>query len=132
MAIKYKSGYKYQLAKSVLCKTNLRITETVKNSYITLTKNGIIMIKHGYAWDGATLAFDTKTFMRGSLVHDALYQLIREGLIEKHWRLNADKLLQKICIEDGMSRLRAWWVYYGVRIGGSKVGLKPRKILTAP
>ena len=30
----------------------------------------------------------------------------------------ADRLLQQICKEDGMSSIRAWWVYKGVRIGG--------------
>lgn len=50
--------------------------------------------------------------MRGSLVHDALYQLMREGHLDLAAHLGpADRLLQKLCREDGMSQLRAWWVY---------------------
>jgi hypothetical protein len=26
----------------------------------------------------------------------------------------ADKILQHVCLEDGMCRLRAWWVFTGV------------------
>jgi hypothetical protein len=31
------------------------------------------------------------------------------------YREAADRVLQKICKEDGMWSLRAWWVYQGVR-----------------
>jgi hypothetical protein len=57
--------------------------------------------------------------MRGSLVHDALYQLMRERHldIDIH-RTAADLLLQQICKKDGMTSIRTWWVYQGVRIGG--------------
>ncbi len=57
--------------------------------------------------------------MRGSLVHDALYQLMREGELDyETYREPADRLLQSMCKEDGMSSIRAWWVYKGLRIGG--------------
>ena len=57
--------------------------------------------------------------MRGSLIHDALYQLMRERYLDKEkYREPADRLLQSICKEDGMSSLRAWLVYLGVRLGG--------------
>jgi len=80
---------------------------------------GTLHIKAGYAWDGPSgPTIDTKNFMRGSLVHDALYQLHREGVLD--CRMKCDKILRQICIEDGMSALRAWWVYRGVRLGGSR------------
>jgi len=54
--------------------------------------------------------------MRGSLVHDALYQLMREEQLDKtHWRRSADEELVRICREDGMGRIRAWWVLNAVR-----------------
>ena len=77
-----------------------------------------LKIKNAYAWDGPSgPAIDTKSFMRGSLVHDALYQLMREKHLDrKLWRPYVDKLLRKICLEDGMSKFRAWYVYHGVRL----------------
>ena len=68
--------------------------------------------------------------MQGSLVHDALYQLMRECVIEQSQRKRADEILRKICKRDGMSKIRAWWVYLGVRIGGAS-SAKP-DMLTAP
>jgi len=40
-------------------------------------------------------------------VHDALYQLMRLKLLPASLRETADMLLRRICIEDGMCRLRA-------------------------
>jgi len=56
--------------------------------------------------------------MRGSLVHDAFYQLMRIEKMTPSYKDYADRLLQKICIEDGMSRFRAWYVFQGVRLFG--------------
>ena len=63
--------------------------------------------------------------MRGSLVHDALYQLIREGELPKELRVDADKVLRRACLADGMSRFRAWYVYKAVRMFAGR-SIKPR------
>ena len=90
----------------------------------------------GYAWDcpsGPTL--DTRNFMRGSLVHDALYQLMRESLLDHTiHREPADRILQSLCREDGMTALRAWWVYQGVRLFGNPASdpAQQRPVLWAP
>ena len=117
--IHYKKGYKYQLAQPFSCKTNITINGPIKNDYITLTPDGEIYILKGYAWDGPSgPTFDTKTFMRSSLVHDAFYQLIREELLDSERRIDADKLLKTMCREDGMNRLRAWYVYIAIKKWG--------------
>ena len=70
----------------------------------------------GYAWDGPSgPTFDTPAFMRGSLIHDALYQLIREKHLRPEFRVVADKILYDILREDGMSLIRAKIAYRGVR-----------------
>ncbi len=65
-----------------------------------------------------------------TLVHDALYQLMREGVLPQHVRERADEILKEICIKDGMSKAHAWWVYQGVRIGGA-ISAMP-DLLSAP
>jgi len=133
--MEYKSGYKYQLHKNCTVPTPLRPENAITTRYIWLFPNGELHINAGYAWDGASWAVDTKNFMRGSLVHDALYQLCREGHLDptKH-KEPADRLLQSICREDGMSRARAWWVYVGVKRGGWKATSRKsiKKFKTAP
>ena len=120
-------GYKYELLTDVMYPVLAGVF--IESDYINLV-NGILTVKKHYCWDGPSgPTFDTKTFMRGSLIHDALYQLIREGLLDKKYRDYADKLLRVICLDDGMSKFRAWYVYHSVRMfagGGIKKKKKPR------
>lgn len=145
--ISYRDGYRYQLAEtfSIVIKLLSHPSQWVDNppvvgdliidtDYITLDEDGLLTIKKGYAWDGPSgPTFDTKNFMRGSLVHDVLYQLIREGHLS-YIRLFADNLLRTLCREDGMSWIRAWWIYRALRLFGSTAAdpASKKPILTAP
>lgn len=121
--IKYRklNKYKYQLMQDYYYKTKIVLdNDTGVPDFVTLHKDGRLEIYKGYAWDGPSgPTIDTKDFMRGSLVHDALYQLIREEKIDKKYKEYADKLLHDICLEDGMSKFRAWYVYWAVKLFGT-------------
>jgi len=98
----------------------IQVEKARTTGIVQISRNGRLKIKTGYAWDGPSgPTLDTKNFMRGTLIHDALYQLMREGYIAQHQRKRADEILWEVCREDGMSRARAWWVYQGVRAGGA-------------
>lgn len=112
----YKSGYKYQLVTHCTYKTGIKIKEAIFTEFINLYPDGYLYIKASYAWDGPSgTTIDTPTFMRGSLIHDALYQLGRTGYLDIKWRKQADIELKKICLEDGMQKWRAAYVYWCVR-----------------
>ena len=135
-SIRYKGGYKYQLAENnCIERISIFPENNIDTPYIALTTEGEITVKVGYAWDGPSgTAIDTKNFMRGSLIHDALYQLLREKHIDAKWRLQADNELRRICIQDGMSKPRAWWVYKGVRWFASPAAdpAHTKPVITAP
>ena len=118
----YKGGYKYQLHESYEVTVRINPPEDIKTDYISLNQTGHLVIGKGYAWDGPSgPTIDTSNFMRGSLVHDALYQLMRmEHLSDELHRKTADEELKRICLEDGMSSIRAWWVYLSVRQFGGR------------
>ncbi len=117
--IAYKEGYKYQLAQDYQVVIPITPRRNIFSDFLALQTDGMLIITQGYAWDGPSWpAFDTRNFMRGSLIHDALYQLMRESRLNPSHRKTADQILQAICKEDGMSSLRACWVYLGVRFGG--------------
>ncbi len=116
--IHYRSGYEYQLKKTVTLSTRIRPDqEVVIDGFVRLGVDGALEIRNGYAWDGPSgPTIDTRNFMRGSLVHDALYQLMREADLDKAtWRKTADEELVRFCGLDGMSRVRRWWVLKAVR-----------------
>lgn len=132
--IYYRGGYKYQLCADYAVKISICPAKRIQTPFITLEPDGSLLIKNGYAWDGPSgPTWDTKTFMRGSLVHDALYQLARLRLLSVDLREQMDRELRLICLEDGMSAARAWWVYQGVRYFGKPcaASLEP-PILKAP
>ncbi len=117
--------YKYQLVKKDYPYDVVEIDdleEDIDTNFITLTTAGRLTIRIHYAWDGPSgLTVDTRSFMRGSLVHDALYQLMRTGKLDyKKYRNCADKLLRKICLDDKMHPFRAWYVYHIVDMFGEK------------
>ena len=134
MSIRYTKGYRYQLAQDYKVPVPLRHLHNIQTKWFMLTTNGMLHINEGYAWDGPTGGIDTKDFMRGSLVHDVLYQMMGKKLLPLHWRKVCDQILQNICREDGMSWIRAQWVYRAVRLNG-KVHPNPegtREVRTAP
>jgi len=134
--VAYNGGYKYQLKENYTVMIGIRPDSPIETEYIALDGEGIITIKKGYAWDGPSgPTMDTLNFMRGSLLHDALYQLMREKYLDHDtYREPADRLLQEICKEDGMSSLRAWWVYQGVRLFGDPAAepANKRPVVRAP
>ena len=80
-----------------------------------------MQIRKGYSWDGPSgPTIDTDNFMRGSLFHDSWYQIMREYPYFRKYRNDADRLLTLHCVEDGMSSLRATWVYWGVKTFGRR------------
>lgn len=116
--VHYRGGYKYQLQRPLVVQTHLRPEKRhVIGTFVRLEPSGELGIGAHYAWDGPSgPTIDTKNFMRGALVHDALYQLMRETDLDRaRWRKVADDELARICREDGMTRLRAWWVHRAVR-----------------
>ena len=98
---------------------------------MAIDAEGKLTIRKGYSWDGPSgPTIDTSNFMPGSLIHDALYQLLREEVLDQTLRKKADEILRDVCIECGMSKARAWLVYQGVRVGGAAAA-KP-DLLSAP
>ena len=116
--IKYRSlhKHKYQLMADYSIEVRLCPAEAIDTLFIDLSEEGILTIYTGYAWDGCSgPTIDDPTNMRAGLVHDALYQLLREGHISPGCRLYADTLFRDICIEDGMPKWRAKYYYKAVR-----------------
>jgi hypothetical protein len=120
--IRYRRGYKYQIVNDYRVQTDIRPDHDIETEFVQLDRAGVLTIRHGYAWDGPSgPTFDTADFMRGSLVHDALAGLMRDFYISRNaWFTATNRELQKICIEDGMWRIRAWWVFIGVEYLGGK------------
>lgn len=133
MCISYKNGYKFQLSADYVVMTSVSPRKVVRSPYLRLEPTGCLTIMNGYAWDGATWAPDLRSVVRASLVHDALYQLMRSGKINRLWKDTVDNDFLRIMREDGAGWLAR--IYYrGMRLGTRIFNIpgKPREILQAP
>jgi len=134
--IRYKSEYKYQLAEGYAISISIKPKSDIQTRFIDLDTAGNLTVKQDYAWDGPSGPVkDTEENMRASLVHDALYQLMRnEELNSRTHRKAADKEFKDICKADGVSNLRASIYYKALRTFG-KPAASPKnkkKIIRAP
>lgn len=134
--IRYRSGYKYQLASDYAITISIKPEMDIATPFIRLDTKGNLTIVNGYAWDGPSgPVIDTRENLRASLVHDALYQLMRlRFLSAKRYKDLADKIFKKLCTIDGVSHPMAQAYYLGLKIGG-KPSTDPkneRKIYRVP
>lgn len=115
-------GYKYQLIESTQIEVqgvpNLQISNTAYG-----LSGGVLYLSEGYCWDGASgPTFDTPAVMRAALVHDVLYQMIRQGLLPVKYRKTADENLRRIMLGTNPTRwakIRAGYFYHSVRWFGA-------------
>ena len=125
--IEYRSGYKYQLAEDFHADIAIKPRADIDTPYIALDTKGNLTVKSGYAWYGTSgPVLDTDYNRRASLVHDALYQLMRMKKISaKDNKDIADKLFKKMCREDGVLKPVAK-VYYEALKALGKPSTDPR------
>ena len=123
--------WKYRLYNTEVYPTGITLTNPVQTRYIDMTVDGVITVKRGYVYDGASgPTIDSKNTMLASLIHDALYQLMRGNLISRDWRKRADEVLYEILIDKGMWKLRAKIWYRTVRKAAGNAS--KYDVLTAP
>jgi len=127
MKFRKTKGWKYQLTEPYQCQIRPFYAGDIETEFVQLDRTGALHLKRYYAWDGASGPCpDVKSIMIASLVHDALYQLMRQDLIDRSSRIYADRELKRFCILNGMPRFWANIVYWGVRVFAKK-GVYPFK-----
>lgn len=132
--IKYLRGVKYWLVDPY--ETQLVYVAPgvdIETDFIRLSASGRLLLRKGFAWNGASgPTWDDHTNMRGSGVHDALYELMAAGLLGPEWREPADMELRRIMVEDGMHPDRAEIWFNMVRTFGKKFACTTKPIYEAP
>jgi len=92
--------------------------EDSERPWVELTTDGVMWIRPGYSWDGATCFPDFWFIKIPSLPHDGGYQLIREGVVPKKHRRAFDRTIYKHCRQKGSGFFWASLVWLGVRLVG--------------
>ena len=106
--------YKYQVKEYFKIQTGLSGVSIV-TEFVSLEPNGLLRITAYYAWNGSNWSSDEHA-MIASLVHDALCQLMRLGLLSRTvFRKPADALYRDISIAEGINKYRAGFRYRMLR-----------------
>lgn len=117
--MKYTKGRTYRVEEDFSVETvGLRaVATTVQTAggFVELRGN-VLTIRTGYGWDGPSgPTLDSRAAMQPSCVHDALYELMRLGLLHrKPSRAQADLLFHRLLRKAGMGRLRAGYYFVAV------------------
>lgn len=119
MRYKKRKHWKYKTVGDTFHHKAIKPEAPSYGEFLSIAGDGTLLISGGYCYDGASfIVLDTDNVMYPALIHDALYQLIREGVLKQSDRKRADEILRELCLERGMSTIRAWSIYYGLRAGG--------------
>jgi hypothetical protein len=124
MDIDYKDlrNYNYRTNRRHYYKTEIK-GFYISHEFISLDSSGNLTIHKHYCWDGATWFPDFDCVMEASLVHDAIYQLGREGSFLQDGedvRFIADGMFRDLCIKNGMANFVAGVLYKFLRKFGGK------------
>lgn len=130
---KYRSGYKYQLAEEFVAQIDFELGHVHRNGLIITdiedvdefawVADGLIKVRKGYAWDGATCAPDWEWVMIPALVHDTLYQLIRENYLPQDRRRDVDVVFLELMVERKPRSVMPYLFYFAVRWFGKKAAM---------
>ena len=132
--IKYiKKKTKYRLEEEYSAMTGI-IGYEAETPLIKLTLIGKLTVRYGYGFDPSGPTIDTKSSLRGSLEHDAFFELMRLGLIPLSEMDYINDRLENVCKKDGMLDFRAEaWDFMLDMVGKSSADPKNNpEILTAP
>ena len=127
MTITYRKlkRYKYQTLEDITFElpAGFELPEVTSSGGWVTVSSQVLTILRGYCWNGTSGTRDTKASMRGSLGHDAIYQLMREGLIPQIYRKFTDVWFLGICEEDGTGSFMLWGYRFGLRFAGFAAAL---------
>lgn len=111
-------NYKYRLSADYVIETALRHMP-FEAEFIQLTEEGIFTVRKGYLWDGVSgPTWDSGNTMIAGLIHDALYQAIRQRLLPRHMKNTVDYLFYMELIAGGMNKFRANYYHVAVKTFG--------------
>jgi len=110
-------AYKYKLEET---EANIVMLPNCEgNGYVRITEE-YLMIQKGYLWDGSSIPgkkwlqrlslgfYDPDKYCKdASLKHDALCQLMREGLLDRKHKEHIDRMYRNDCVLGGMSNRQA-------------------------
>jgi len=131
--LKYRQVQGFRVEVTWEYQTQIAVDRSIKTEWVDLIQ-GLLVMKKGFCFEPSGPTIKTASIMQGCCAHDAIYYLIRNGHLEKHWKELADDLMREIHLKDKVAEIRASYFHWSV-INFGKPAIDPRKrkkVLTAP
>lgn len=131
--MKYRNGFEYQLEEDVIFALPDSFVEYTYKTWFIQLDQCTLTLRRGYACDGPSgPTLDSRGGMRPAVLHDAIYQMIREEVLPSEFKAVADLLFYHGLLHDGMGKIRAWGWYQAVKYFGRSASIRNRDIMLAP
>jgi len=136
LKLRYRKNIKYMVEEhGMMFQTDFRLDKDISWRWLHMTKGGLLTIDTGYVWDGVSgPVVDRKSNFLAGVLHDALYQLMRRGLLDYNEWAKADLEFARQLKKDG-----SWWITIKTDMAGlafaAGLAADPKskyKIYTAP
>lgn len=118
MTLPYSRGWKYKTGGAYHIETPI-IGVPFDIKWCALDRYGILSLREGYAWDGATGWPDFASIIRPSAIHDAFCQAMRLGLVPHSMYRVVNQFFYEECLRSGMWKPHALAVLTGVNLARS-------------
>lgn len=96
----------------------LRDAETIQHPFFEIGRRAVL-IRAGYAWDGATMAVNTGSLIVPSLIHDIGCQAVNLALLPFEFRACFDAEYYTQSLAYDVPKIRAAIHYVAVRFWGT-------------
>ena len=99
------SNHKYRLIDDVCFDAKIEGL-SASNGYVTIEPNGMLYISKAFTFDGNStgIDIDNEKNLFPSLIHDALYSLLRNGFLDESYKEVADDIYLKLLEKNGVSK----------------------------
>lgn len=114
MQVFYKEQqHHFRLLNDVDVATSISLAHEFKTPYLAMSEAGHLKIKAGYRWSLPWYVYShSPEWVKAVLVHDALYELIRLGVVTVQHKKQIDQLFVYLCKAAGVKRMGIFWVYF--------------------
>lgn len=111
--------YKFTEEKNIVIQTALRPAKPcIIQGFVFLDKDGNLYIYKGYSHNGVTLGIDFSFTRIPALVHDAVFQLMQEGLLPLSFFKQCNLELKRLMLANGSPKFIAKFYYFMVQTFG--------------
>lgn len=121
----YIRGKNYLLTHTETIKLPFTLPEfSIADGLVSSWSHALLIIGKGWTWDGASFFlfrwfWTPKRWVKPSLIHDALYEAIRRGVIGREMRERIDLFFRDELIRRGVNKVEAQLAYWCIRVGGN-------------